>query len=241
MAAFLLFDLAGAMAAWGEIAVGERRGSWDRPSKSAVLGLVAGALGYTRDREDDHRALADGLGFGLLVREAGAPLRDFHTAQVPPGDARHPTRRAELAAPKLGTIVSWRDYRCEPWVTVALWRVGNVAPPLERLAEALARPYFAPYLGRKSCPLGAPLRPRVIEADGLSAAFAGDAPPSWTETATDAPGLIYWDAHRDAAPPGAVPVAKRIVTRRDGLASRTRHQFADRPEAEADWPLAAGA
>lgn len=241
MPAFLLFDLAGAMSAWGEIAVGERRGSWDRPSKSAVLGLVAGALGYTREREDDHHALDEGLGFGLLLRRTGETLRDFHTAQVPPGDTRHVTRRAELAAPKLGTIVSWRDYLCEGWATAALWRAGEGAPALDRLAASLARPHFVPYLGRKSCPLGAPLRARVVEAEGLAEAFAADSPPPWLDRpdAGEARARLYWDVA--PPPPGIAPVAEREIVRRDALGSRVRHQFAERREAEAGWNRAAGA
>lgn len=241
MPAFLLFDLAGAMSAWGEIAVGERRGSWGRPSKSAVLGLVAGALGYTREQEPDHRALDAGLGFGLLLRRAGATLRDFHTAQVPPGDARYATRRSELAAPRLGTIVSWRDYLCEGWATAALWRSGEGAPPLERIAESLARPHFTPYLGRKSCPLGTPLRPRVIQAEGLAAAFADDVPPPWfaAPAGGEAHARLYWDVA--PPPPGILPVADREVVRRDALGSRTRHQFAERREAEGGWNRVAGA
>ena len=42
---FLTFALAAPLAAMGEIAVGERRGSWDRPGRSAVLGLIAAVLG----------------------------------------------------------------------------------------------------------------------------------------------------------------------------------------------------
>jgi CRISPR system Cascade subunit CasD len=236
MPAFLLFDLAGALSSWGEIAVGERRGSWDRPSKTAVLGLVAGALGYTREQEAEHRALADGLGFGMLLRAAGWPSRDFHTVQVPPGKGTYPTRRAELAAPKLGTIVSWRDYRCESWATIAIWRYDDGgAPELGAIASALAAPHFVPYLGRKSCPLGAPLRARIIEAEGLAAAFAADVPPDWMGVADDA--RLYWDY--DLPPPGQVPSESRVLVRRDGLASRTRHQFADRREAEAAWPVTA--
>jgi CRISPR system Cascade subunit CasD len=239
MPSFLLFDLAGAMSAWGEIAVGERRGSWDRPSKSAVLGLLAGALGYTRRSEDDHRALAEGLGFGVLLRRVGAQLRDFHTVQVPPGTGRYVTRRAELAAPKLGTIVSWRDYLCEGFATAALWRAGDGAPALAHLAESLAHPHFIPYLGRKSCPLGAPLRPRVIEAAGLAAAFAADDPPPWMSAKdVSVSARLYWDIEPE--PPGEVPVADRKIVRRDGFASRARHQFRERWEAEAGWNRASG-
>jgi CRISPR-associated Cas5-like protein len=44
MARFLTLTFAAPLASFGAIAVGERRPSWDRPGKSAALGLVAGAL-----------------------------------------------------------------------------------------------------------------------------------------------------------------------------------------------------
>ena len=42
---FLIFQLYGQMAAWGEIAVGEYRPSRDYPSKSALIGMVAAGFG----------------------------------------------------------------------------------------------------------------------------------------------------------------------------------------------------
>jgi len=60
MTAFLLASLYAPMASWGEITVGERRTSWDRPSRSAILGLVAAALGIEREDQDGHDALDGG-------------------------------------------------------------------------------------------------------------------------------------------------------------------------------------
>ena len=48
---FLLFTLYAPMGSFGEIAVGERRMSWARPGRSAILGLVAAAQGV--DRADE--------------------------------------------------------------------------------------------------------------------------------------------------------------------------------------------
>ena len=39
MPTYLTFALVAPLGAMGELAVGERRGSWDRPGRSAVLGL----------------------------------------------------------------------------------------------------------------------------------------------------------------------------------------------------------
>ena len=101
-------------------------------------------------------------GLPLLCHAPGRLLADYHTTQVPPtkGKRRFATRAEELAAPDLNTILSRRDYRSGAWHLAALW--ARVAAPrwtLEELAEAMRRPGFVPYLGRKSCPLGLPLAP----------------------------------------------------------------------------------
>ncbi len=51
MARFLLFQLAGPLASWGEIAIGEDRHSAPYPGRSAVLGILASALGIRRAEE----------------------------------------------------------------------------------------------------------------------------------------------------------------------------------------------
>ena len=47
---FLLFTLYAPMASFGEVAVGERRMSWSRPGRSAILGMVAARLGNRQGR-----------------------------------------------------------------------------------------------------------------------------------------------------------------------------------------------
>jgi len=232
MPRFLLFRLYGPLAAWGEIAVGERRASWDRPSKSSVLGLVAGALGLRRDQESDHVALHSGLGFAVRVDRPGSLLRDFHTAQVPPAAVMRNrndwTRADELAVDDLGTIVSWRDYLADSMATAALWTAPS-GPGLEPLAVALRRPVFAPYLGRKSCPPTLPFAPLVVEAAGLLDAFvAYDAErPLPIDLRIEDRPVLFWEA--EPSVPG-LPNDWRPAHRRDGLMSRRRWQFREREE-----------
>ena len=93
---YLLLTLYAPLGACGEIAVGERRMSWARPGRSAILGLVAAACGVERADEAAHRRLdadpatllpAIARGFGaakaygcglLLIRR----LRSANRAQV---------------------------------------------------------------------------------------------------------------------------------------------------------------
>ena len=134
MQEFLIFRLYGSMASWGDIAVGEFRPTFDHPSKSAVIGLIAAAMGIRRDEEERQRELADGYLMAIRIDGPGILLRDYHTAQVPPagkGKMKYhfPTRKDELAVPKdeLNTILSSRDYRCDAVYTICLW--GRTASP----------------------------------------------------------------------------------------------------------------
>src|SRR3984893_15445165 len=172
MARFLTLTFPAPLASFGSIAVGERRPSWDRPGKSAALGLVAGALGLHRSDEDAHRACDDhdffAAGGGALP--ARAPFRltiDYHTAQSPPRmrNRRFATRREELAVEDLGTILTRRDYRADSCFTLALWPRGKIARwTLDEFQNALRRPVYVPYAGRKSCPFMLPMDPRIVEA-----------------------------------------------------------------------------
>ncbi|MDZ5649988.1 type I-E CRISPR-associated protein Cas5/CasD [Nitrospirillum sp. BR 11828] len=252
---FLIFRLQGPMAAWGAVAVGERRPVWDLPSKSAVLGLVAAALGLTRQDTAGHAALEAGLGFAVRQDAAGRPLRDYHTAQAPKArrNAQWRTRREELAGPKdeVNTVLSERLYRLEAAATVALWHRGDTAPALPALAAALARPRYTLYLGRKSCPLGRPPRPRTLAAEGLLAAFsaydaaegaAGLKLPSWltrVRPPADAARDVWfeWDAGLDAEEARVLAGDEdgEHRQRRDAVDDRARWHFTDRREGRLSW------
>ena len=168
---FLLFRLYGPLASWGEIAVGESRHTAVYPGKSALLGLLAAALGIRREEEEKQKALAEGYQFAVKVLSTGHLLQDYHTAQVPDstGKINYSTRRDELVLGKLrlGTILSSREYRCDALSLVAVRPLETAPYSLEELCNALREPKFYLYLGRKSCPLAAPLNPRIIAGKGF--------------------------------------------------------------------------
>lgn len=234
MPAFLCFTLWAPLASFGDVAVGERRLSLERPGRSAVLGLVAAALGV--ERRD--RAALEALGRSLLVAvrslAAGRLLEDYHTAQVPPArrGVRHATRREELAAARLGTILSRRDYRQEPWHEVALTASADAVANLAAIAAALEAPRFTLYHGRKSCPLGLPPDPRLLEGDDLGAAFDAYERVSPARRVLRPPagrGTLHADVEL-ADRLGPDWRVDRIVERRDEPGDRRRWQFALRRE-----------
>jgi CRISPR system Cascade subunit CasD len=232
---FLTCVLAAPSGAMGALAVGERRGTWDRPGRSAVLGLAAACLGLEREDEDAHQALEAGYGMALRVERLGPVLADYHTAQVPPTRRERVfrTRREELAAPDLGTILSRRDYHVDVAVFVAIWLRG-AAPrwSLEAIAEAMRSPQFIPYLGRRACPLMLPLSPEIEVAADPAVALAARADRDR--------GLQLLSLRPAAAPVVTLDAVdarlfelpfRRVEMRRDALASRQRWQFNLREEA----------
>ena len=230
---FLLYAPLGAM---GGVAVGERRAGFDRPGKSAIVGLAAAGLGLDRSDETAHVALADGYGLGLGEIVSGRLLSDYHTTQTPPHrqNRRFATRREELAVDDLGTILSVREYRTDPAYLVVLWPRGTPPWSLNQLADALKRPHFTVYFGRKACPLGVPLDPREVEADGPRSAIQ-----TYLAARTPEQRNFLRDLRLDGSPSalaldldGANNRANvmRIERRRDTLESRRRWQFGLRSE-----------
>ncbi|MCK1816236.1 type I-E CRISPR-associated protein Cas5/CasD [Streptomyces sp. XM4011] len=145
----LLLRLAGPLQSWGSAARFTRRTTENAPTKSGVIGLLAGAQG--RSRESDLTDLA-ALRFGVRIDQPGARLRDFHTAHHADSGKSMP--------------LSERFY-----LTDAVFVAGVEGDDLllDELYAALRAPHFLPYLGRRSCPpsrpvdMGRPVRGRLEE------------------------------------------------------------------------------
>jgi len=236
MGNYLIFLLHAPLGAMGGVAVGERRAGFDRPGKSAIVGLIAAGLGLDRSDEAAHTALADEYGLGLGEIAAGRLLFDYHTAQTPPQrQNRHfATRREELSVDDLATILSVREYRTDPAYFVVLWPRGTPRWSLDQLAGALKHPHFTLYFGRKACPLGVPLDPRELEADDPRSAIQ-----NYLAARTPKQTNFLRDLRLDGSPTtlaldldGASDRANimRIERRRDALESRRRWQFGLRSE-----------
>lgn len=262
---YLIFQLYGPLASWGEIAVGESRHTGIAPSKSAVLGLLAAALGLRRPDtardaasaaqwEREHQALAEAYGMAVKLTQAGLPLTDFHTAEVPKGSG-FATRRDEILAVReqklsgtkfSGTILSRRDYRQDAYAAVALWARDGAPYTLSALRDTLLEPGFALYLGRKSCPLALPLNPAIRAAEGFEHALhdlgfaqaihAIFEPDAWlaewhTKHLPEKETMFLWDADAETG-----IEMQSCFTRRDHPVSRQRWQFAVREERRAHSP-----
>ncbi len=238
MRSYLVFRLYGPLAAWGGVAVGEERPTAHHPTRSALLGLLSAALGLRREATEELVELGRTLCFAVRVESAGVPLRDFHTAQVaaPRRGGVPTTREAQLRGGRheLETILSFRDYRCDALYRVAAWQEGESPRwDLPALAEALARPVFPLYLGRRSCPPGLPLSPRVLDAPSAAVALeAADLPLPFPLPVERMRGGsraalgVYWEGSPEAA--GFVP--RESAARRDDPVPRLRRSYRTRSE-----------
>ncbi len=224
---YLVFQLHAPLAAWGGQAVGQERPSDDHPSRSALLGLLAAALGITRDQEEAHERLRDTCRFGVKVFSPGLALRDFHTIQVPPEARKQQhlqTRRDELREPKVGTMLSFRSYRQDALCLAAVLS-SDADYSVERLADALLEPVFPLYLGRKSCPPATPLNPEVIPTPELRSALDRYCIAPVLACLQTGESRYYWEEGMNAG-----MRHDYRARRHDQPLSRRRWQFAPRDE-----------
>ncbi len=235
---YLLFQLYAPLQSWGDVAVGEVRSDARTPTKSAVLGLLAAALGVRREEEEMHARMAEAYGIAVRQDAAGIPLRDFHTVQTASARKGRTYRcRADLLGgmlefdENLHTIVTYRDYTADASFSACLWIIADDPPfPLSAMADALKEPRFSPYLGRKSCPPALPFAPQLVEAESVQVAFAGFPMDGQVAEALSADSKqaveLSWDISAEAGVP-----ENRTESSRDVPISRRRWQFAVRAKA----------
>lgn len=185
--ATLLIRLVAPMQAWGTRSHFDDRDTETAPSRSGVLGLCAAALGIDRnDSIDDLCALS----FGVRVDRAGTLGRDYHTAQLHPGN------------PRTKTDVTTRAYLAD----AAFWAgLEGDEPLLTRLHAALRCPHWPLSLGRRAFQPSLPL-------------FAGPPhPASHWEALTTAPSLRRaprdWDDSDEAPPPYVLITDAEVMPR----------------------------
>lgn len=242
MTEYLVFQLYGAFASWGGIAVGEERPSGLWPTRSALLGIMAAAVGVRRVDEKRQRDIADGYGVAVRVDRPGDLLRDYHTAQVPSAATLRRltmrTRGDELAAlagrgRTEGAVLSYREYRMDAAWTAVVWARPSAPFPLAEVAEFISRPRLAVFLGRKSCPPGLPLAPRIVEAASVGAVLEKVVPLDVRKTLGSEGLMARYDGTVVMDGDGT-PGWREIAARepRDQPVSRRRWQFTPRREVE---------
>lgn len=176
MSSWLVILIAAPLASFGEEPGNVRRGTADRPTRSALLGLAGAAFGIERTDQQGQKRLAASFLTATRTLSPGAPLADFHTYQSLPAAKGYVATRADALAQQadLETSITRRDYRAD-----GLWQAAYAArehgqTSLEELRDAFLRPQFVLFAGRKSCALAQPLAPRIVSED-LEASFVAHA------------------------------------------------------------------
>lgn len=145
----LLLD--GPMQSWGHASRFERRTTALHPTRSAVLGLIAAALGIDKHGADEAAQLARFSALRITVitlprrsrREGDLPmqrLEDYHTVTG--------IRRASGKVAEDATVQTYRHYLLDARFGVL---VEGSAGLLNEIATALRNPKWGVWLGRKCC------------------------------------------------------------------------------------------
>ena len=154
--ATLLLRLAAPLQSWGVDSKFDIRRTGLEPSKSGVVGLLAAALGVGRGDAGALEPLC-ALRMGVRVDREGQVLRDFHTVWGYKRGAGGITYDKETGRPvpaEKNTYVTNRYYLSDAVFLVGL--EGDAAY-LHMLEQALKRPAFPLFLGRRACPPTLPL------------------------------------------------------------------------------------
>ncbi|MDO5027512.1 MAG: type I-E CRISPR-associated protein Cas5/CasD [Tissierellia bacterium] len=145
----ILLKFAGPLQSWGTNSHFETRYTDFYPSKSAVIGLLAASLGYRRDESEKIQRLNE-IKFAIRVDQKGNLLRDYHIAQ------------------KFKGVNLERNYVTNRYyLEDAIFVVGIMAGDevIIELENALRKPYFQQFLGRRSAPVQADFIIKTTDED----------------------------------------------------------------------------
>lgn len=241
---WVVIQLVAPMASFGELAGNARRGGRDRPGRGALLGLLGAALGVRREDDAGQAALAHGYDVAVRTLQAidvdgrkfstGDILQDYHTIQSLPNTRKARTRADALVQKRdLVTSITVREYRCDVFHEAAFGLREGARWGVETLRDALLRPTFALWLGRKSCTFSAPLDPRIVAAATPEAAFEvaeAKRPATWADALGVGDLIPISIAVEGTERPALTDRTVTAVRRRDAPVDRRTWCFVEREE-----------
>ena len=216
----LALRLEGPMQSWGGPVAGNDRPSLDLPTKSGVLGLVASALGIDRADVAHLAELHANLDLAVRADRPGSPGVDYQTVlDVPTAEGKV----------RKHAVISKRRYLYDASFAALLVERKSPCVSLEQIRDALLRPRFAPYLGRRPCPPSVPIVGRDAQP------IVGE---DWHTLMSQVPvaehaGAPRYDVHLDAK---LAPAAdQRPRRQRDVLIGRLPRLFGQRVVHVTTW------
>ncbi len=155
----VVLRLAGPLQSWGAQSRFTNRDTSEQPTKAGVIGILAAALGRSRqDSIDDLVALR----LGVRMDQPGSVLRDFHTVsdyrgRKLPSDSFN--AKGEQGRSTYSTKITNRWYLQDAVFVAAL---SGPEADLVSISRALLRPAFPLALGRRSC---VPTQPLLLSPE----------------------------------------------------------------------------
>lgn len=174
------------------------------PGLSMLTGLLGNALGLAHVDAEALAALQNRLEYAARWDVSPVPLVDYQTVDLNQEKMRNPGwttrgrpehRTGGLAA-KFGTHERDRHYWANGVMTIALTLLGEGAPGIGVLAEALRQPARPLFLGRKTCLPATPILLDSLEAPDVLAALRRIPRASRLSGPAPDPGVeACWPAH----------------------------------------------
>ena len=134
----ILMKFQGPLQSYGTDSHFETRHTDDHPSKAAVIGLIAAALGIRREETDKLRQLHN-LHMVVRVDQVGQMSKEFQIAA-----------KYKKTGDNERNYVTLRYYLEDAVFLVAVEGKDDL---IDHIYDALKRPYFQIFYGRKSCPV----------------------------------------------------------------------------------------
>lgn len=123
------------------------------PTRSAIIGLLAAALGITRNEHSKLYELSENVITAVQVNNAGEKMMDYHTVQ---------NFRSPMGKIQKSTKPTYREYWCDSEHTFAISGDDEL---ISILCDAIKSPKFTLFQGRKSCPLTRPLFEGLVDEE----------------------------------------------------------------------------
>lgn len=218
MRTYLFIRLDAPLQAWGDVAMDSKRPTLSFPTRSALAGLIASAMGWRyRDGEKTTR-LQDSLRLAVRQDRAPARLNDFQSiflGRETSGWTRWGIEKRGGAF-STGTHLLDKEYLANASFVAALALDHESPVDLDTIERALRFPARPLFLGRKGCPPALPLFEGRVEAETPFDALRYAQLPE----VHDDPPLPCWYEPGDG-PKAETPIQEiRVSDRRDFLADR---------------------
>lgn len=142
----LTIRLSAPLQSFGNEASFGHRTTWDYPSKSAVIGMLAAAMGYRRD--DPRVTELNDLKFAVRVDQPGQTMTDFQIVRY-------------KWKSKKDAKITYRGYLQDAVFMVAIGSEDDQF--IDTLKYALLHPKFQLFVGRRANPPAGPLQLHLID------------------------------------------------------------------------------